>query len=143
MSTYIDLHILQDLPPSNINRDDNGTPKHAVYGGVQRLRVSSQAWNRSTLKHFEDKGAKEELEQLIAKISDNNLKDILLNRIDAFKSKITDIKSQIDINLNQVDAFTKLDNKKLNAYIDKANSDIKVAISEFIEEKKMRITAVG
>ena len=57
MSTYIDLHILQDLPPSNINRDDNGTPKHAVYGGVQRLRVSSQAWKRATRKHFEENGA--------------------------------------------------------------------------------------
>ncbi|MGB4837190.1 MAG: type I-E CRISPR-associated protein Cas7/Cse4/CasC [Nostocoides sp.] len=61
MSTYIDLHILQDLPPSNINRDDNGTPKHAVYGGVQRLRVSSQAWKRATRKHFEENGAQADL----------------------------------------------------------------------------------
>ncbi len=50
---YVDLHILQDLPPSNINRDDNGTPKQAVYGGVDRLRVSSQAWKRATRLRFQ------------------------------------------------------------------------------------------
>lgn len=51
---YLDIHILQDVPPSNINRDENGTPKHATYGGVERLRVSSQAWKRATRKHFQD-----------------------------------------------------------------------------------------
>lgn len=51
---YVDVHILQDLPPSNINRDDNGTPKQAVYGGVNRLRVSSQAWKRATRLSFQD-----------------------------------------------------------------------------------------
>lgn len=51
--TYVDIHVLQDLPPSNINRDENGTPKHATYGGVERLRVSSQAWKRATRKHFQ------------------------------------------------------------------------------------------
>ena len=51
---YIDLHILQDIPPSNINRDDNGTPKQAFYGGVNRLRVSSQAWKRATRIAFQE-----------------------------------------------------------------------------------------
>lgn len=51
---YVDVHILQDLPPSNINRDDNGTPKQAVYGGANRLRVSSQAWKRATRLSFQD-----------------------------------------------------------------------------------------
>lgn len=50
--TFIDVHILQDLPPSNINRDQSGSPKTAVYGGVQRLRVSSQAWKRATRLSF-------------------------------------------------------------------------------------------
>ena len=51
---YVDLHILQDIPPSNINRDDNGTPKQAIYGGANRLRVSSQAWKRATRLAFRD-----------------------------------------------------------------------------------------
>ena len=40
---YVDFHILQTVPPSCINRDDTGSPKTAVYGGVLRARVSSQA----------------------------------------------------------------------------------------------------
>lgn len=43
----IDIHIIQSVPPSNINRDDNGSPKTAVYGGTRRARVSSQAWKRA------------------------------------------------------------------------------------------------
>lgn len=52
--TYIDIHILQTVPPSNLNRDDTGSPKQAVYGGARRARVSSQAWKRATRKHFEE-----------------------------------------------------------------------------------------
>lgn len=49
----VDIHILQTVPPSNLNRDDTGSPKTAVYGGVRRARVSSQAWKRATRKAFE------------------------------------------------------------------------------------------
>lgn len=50
--TFVDVHILQSVPPSNINRDDTGSPKTAVYGGVRRARVSSQAWKRATRLDF-------------------------------------------------------------------------------------------
>ncbi|RAV31703.1 type I-E CRISPR-associated protein Cas7/Cse4/CasC [Corynebacterium heidelbergense] len=47
MTTYIDIHVLQLVPPSCINRDDTGSPKSARFGGVPRHRVSSQAWKRA------------------------------------------------------------------------------------------------
>ncbi|MBE1877453.1 type I-E CRISPR-associated protein Cas7/Cse4/CasC [Myceligenerans sp. TRM 65318] len=50
--TIIDIHVLQTVPPSNINRDDTGSPKTASYGGVRRARVSSQAWKRAIRKHM-------------------------------------------------------------------------------------------
>ncbi|MBC2876982.1 MULTISPECIES: type I-E CRISPR-associated protein Cas7/Cse4/CasC [Streptomyces] len=50
--TILDIHILQTVPPSNLNRDDTGSPKSAMYGGVRRARVSSQAWKRATRKAF-------------------------------------------------------------------------------------------
>lgn len=50
--TIIDVHVLQTVPPSNLNRDDTGTPKTAIYGGVRRARVSSQAWKRATRRAF-------------------------------------------------------------------------------------------
>lgn len=51
--TIIDFSILQTVPPSNLNRDDTGSPKTAVYGGVRRARVSSQAWKRATRLAFD------------------------------------------------------------------------------------------
>ncbi|MGK5555012.1 type I-E CRISPR-associated protein Cas7/Cse4/CasC [Actinomadura kijaniata] len=58
---YLDVHILQTVPPANLNRDDQGNPKEAVFGGVRRARVSSQAWKRATRKEFADKLPQEEL----------------------------------------------------------------------------------
>ncbi|WP_406327274.1 type I-E CRISPR-associated protein Cas7/Cse4/CasC [Streptomyces sp. NBC_01617] len=49
---YLDVHALQTVPPSNLNRDDTGAPKSAVYGGVPRARVSSQAWKKATRDYF-------------------------------------------------------------------------------------------
>lgn len=51
--TIVDIHVVQTVPPSNINRDDTGSPKSAVYGGVRRARVSSQAWKRATRDAFD------------------------------------------------------------------------------------------
>lgn len=51
--TIVDIHVLQTVPPSNINRDDTGSPKTANYGGVTRARVSSQAWKRATRTAFD------------------------------------------------------------------------------------------
>ncbi|MBT0566993.1 type I-E CRISPR-associated protein Cas7/Cse4/CasC [Williamsia sp. CHRR-6] len=58
---FIDIHILQSVPPSNINRDDTGSPKTAIYGGVRRARVSSQSWKRATRKRFNDTLDKSEI----------------------------------------------------------------------------------
>lgn len=51
--TIVDVHVLQTVPPSNLNRDDTGSPKTARFGGVVRARVSSQAWKRATRTAFE------------------------------------------------------------------------------------------
>lgn len=43
----IEIHILQNHAPSNLNRDDTGSPKECVFGGVKRARISSQCLKRS------------------------------------------------------------------------------------------------
>lgn len=43
----IDVHLLQNHAPSNLNRDDTGSPKDAVFGGFTRARISSQCLKRS------------------------------------------------------------------------------------------------
>lgn len=47
MTRFIQLHYLTAYPPSNPNRDDQGRPKTAIYGGVPRLRLSSQSLKRA------------------------------------------------------------------------------------------------
>lgn len=58
---YVDVHILQTVPPSCINRDDTGAPKTAIYGGVSRARVSSQAWKKAVRDEFREMLPDEEI----------------------------------------------------------------------------------
>lgn len=51
--TILDFYILQTVPPSNINRDESGSPKSATFGGTRRARASSQSWKRATRTHFQ------------------------------------------------------------------------------------------
>lgn len=55
MHHFLELHILQSLPPNCINRDGEGRPKTGVYGARQRMRVSSQAWKRAIRDEFRDR----------------------------------------------------------------------------------------
>lgn len=48
---FIELHILQNFAPSNLNRDDTGNPKDTEFGGVRRARVSSQAIKHAMREH--------------------------------------------------------------------------------------------
>jgi len=43
----IEIHMIQNHSPSNLNRDDLGAPKTCVFGGVTRARISSQCLKRS------------------------------------------------------------------------------------------------
>ncbi|WP_353893858.1 type I-E CRISPR-associated protein Cas7/Cse4/CasC [Proteinivorax hydrogeniformans] len=54
---FLDIHAIQTVPPSNINRDDTGSPKTAQYGGVRRARVSSQSWKRAMRTYFHENSA--------------------------------------------------------------------------------------
>jgi CRISPR system Cascade subunit CasC len=52
MKTIIEVHALQNFAPSNLNRDDTGAPKDALFGGTRRARVSSQCLKRAVRQHF-------------------------------------------------------------------------------------------
>ncbi len=43
----IEIHAIQTFGPSNLNRDDTGNPKDALFGGVRRARISSQSAKRA------------------------------------------------------------------------------------------------
>src|SRR5947209_4799031 len=50
---FVELHILQNFAPSNLNRDDTNAPKDCEFGGFRRARISSQCLKRSIRWHPE------------------------------------------------------------------------------------------
>jgi len=78
MSLFIEFHLIQNFAPSNLNRDDTGAPKDAIFGGQRRARVSSQCFKRAIRL-----AAREH--ELIAPehrgIRTKKLKDLLLARL--------------------------------------------------------------
>jgi CRISPR system Cascade subunit CasC len=53
---FIELHLLQNFAPSNLNRDDTGSPKECEFGGYRRARISSQCLKRAIREHVKDAG---------------------------------------------------------------------------------------
>lgn len=49
----VELHMLQNFAPSNLNRDDTGAPKDCDFGGYRRARISSQAIKRAMRSAFD------------------------------------------------------------------------------------------
>jgi len=88
MGNFIQLHLLTNYGPSNLNRDDLGRPKTVVIGGVQRLRISSQSLKRAcrTSDLFEELSCGIRTKEMGVKIKDAfttdcSLEEILLDKI--------------------------------------------------------------
>jgi len=52
MNKLLEIHMVQNFAPSNLNRDDTGSPKDALFGGVRRGRISSQCLKRAMRTYF-------------------------------------------------------------------------------------------
>ena len=50
----LELHLIQNFAPSNLNRSDTGSPKDCEFGGVRRARVSSQCFKRAMREFFKE-----------------------------------------------------------------------------------------
>jgi CRISPR system Cascade subunit CasC len=50
----LELHLLQNFAPSNLNRDDTGSPKECEFGGYRRARISSQCIKRAIRRTFKN-----------------------------------------------------------------------------------------
>ena len=53
---FVELHMLQNFAPSNLNRDDTGMPKDCEFGGYRRARISSQCLKRAVRREFQSEG---------------------------------------------------------------------------------------
>lgn len=91
---FIDIHVLQSVPPSCINRDENGSPKTAIYGGVSRLRVSSQAWKRAVREDFAVNLSPEESAQRTLHIVDL-VADAITERDEALAERAAELAEEV------------------------------------------------
>lgn len=48
----LELHLIQNFAPSNLNRSDTGSPKDCTFGGFRRARISSQCFKRAMREHY-------------------------------------------------------------------------------------------
>lgn len=91
----IEYHILQSFPVVCLNRDDVGSPKTAVVGGVKRARVSSQCWKRQVRLALHDEGIQlavrtKRLEEMISKYFTEEEKQEYAEKITAVCNTISD-----------------------------------------------------
>ena len=108
MSLYVDIHVLQTVPPSCVNRDDTGSPKTARYGGVTRARVSSQAWKRAVRLMFE-----ELLEKSQLGMRTKNIVGLVAREIDPVLSE--DARKRANVLLRAADLKIKCETKGTDA----------------------------
>ena len=78
MSLFLEFHLIQNFAPSNLNRDDTGAPKDAIFGGQRRARVSSQCFKRAVRLAASEH---ELLPQAHRGIRTKKLKALLLERL--------------------------------------------------------------
>ena len=68
----LELHLIQNFAPSNLNRSDTGSPKDCIFGGVRRARISSQCFKRAMRTYFRDKFERpEDLAERSTRLMDN------------------------------------------------------------------------
>lgn len=100
----IEVHLIQNFAPSNLNRDDTGQPKSATFGGFRRARISSQCSKRSTRQMWRESGSVSVGERT------KLLKAELAPRLAANGRTIEQIQTALDAFLTQF--YSKMDGEK-------------------------------
>lgn len=138
MKTLVEIHVLQNFAPSNLNRDDTGAPKDAFFGGTRRGRVSSQCNKRALREYF-----KAENEEYFASRT-KRLLDLLIARIDP---KVNGSKMYSPENLEK--AVTAAigcigaGDKKLKIEKDRKNGQLKTDVLLFLSNSEIDALAVA
>jgi CRISPR system Cascade subunit CasC len=71
----LELHLIQNFAPSNLNRSDTGSPKDCTFGGFRRARISSQCfkrairWDSNFQKVLQENGGSVRTRQMIVEIA--------------------------------------------------------------------------
>lgn len=128
MTRFVQLHYLTVYPPSNPNRDDLGRPKTAIYGGVPRLRLSSQSLKRAArMSDAMREGLKGHMGERTQRIGDEVRSHLL--------SRGADEKKASAIARDIADIFGKLD----DAAIKKDPAHVRIRQLAFVSPDERRM----
>lgn len=139
---FLDIQAIQTVPPCNINRDDAGSPKTAQYGGVTRVRVSSQCWKHSMREYFKEHSGDSNVG-----IRSKNIVKYVADKIIALKPELSE-QEALDLankTLNTVGIKTKKDKDKITPVVNvlfflgenQANSLAQAAINNVTDKKQL------
>lgn len=106
---FIDVNVIQTMPPNCANRDDTGSPKTCMYGGVRRARVSSQSWKRATREYFQGK-----VDESLLSVRTMKIVQMIVDKIKEIDSSIDEadaVKKAIDV-LDKAGVKVKVKSKK-------------------------------
>lgn len=81
MKHLLEIHILQNFAPSNLNRDDTGSPKDAIFGGYRRGRISSQCLKRAAREYV--RNHPNSLPQEVLAVRTKRLVQVLVDQLEA------------------------------------------------------------
>jgi CRISPR system Cascade subunit CasC len=152
MGNFLQLHILTNYGPANLNRDDLNRPKTAIVGGVQRLRVSSQclkrAWRTSEVfesalsghigtrtkemgkkvyKDLINGGIKDkESKEWAAKIAEVFGKSKKEDKTDPLKLKELEIEQLAHFSMEEITSIDKLIKQMINTKTGPSEDDLKL-----------------
>jgi CRISPR system Cascade subunit CasC len=126
MSKILEIHVLQNLAPGNLNRDDTGAPKDAVFGGVRRARLSSQSLKRAVRRHFREHRLLPEeklalrtrnlIAQLAPTLEKKGVKDAAKAIEEALKVLSLSVKKKSDPEFAQTEYLLFLANGEIDAF---------------------------
>ena len=137
MKTIIEIHALQNFAPSNLNRDDTGAPKDALFGGTRRARVSSQCSKHAMREFF-----KERNDALFASRT-KRIVDTLKERL---QPQLANTKGGSDENLLKASEAAinciGVGDKKVKVEKDKKNGQMKTDVLLFLSPAEIESLAV-
>lgn len=110
----IEFHILQSFPVSCLNRDDVGSPKTCIIGGVTRARVSSQCWKRAVRLQLHELGVT--LGIRTKKVAERLKEELKKLGLEEEKASKCAVKIANLISDNSLTFLTDLEYKKLAQY---------------------------
>lgn len=137
-NVFVEFHVLRSHAPGNMNRDDLGTPKTAQFGGVRRLRVSSQCVKRTwrTSEWFQGVLGREQLGLDVLGVRTKRLPSMVRKELgDALDGQALDGLDEVLQRIGRSGAPSK-EEEKTTAHLLFLTSEEVVAVREFAKKNK-------